>query len=183
MPNKQRKPIVSNITKVRLSSPIESNSTVNGEGLRLVVWFQGCLHACKGCHNQETWAIDGGYTESLETLKNTIKDNVHRYTDGITFSGGDPLFQIDALIELASYSKNLGLNVWVYSGERFEILMKDKKFQTLAASIDVLVDGRFVLELKDLTLDYRGSSNQRLIDVQTSFLKDETILYKLNTQH
>ncbi|NLY63108.1 MAG: anaerobic ribonucleoside-triphosphate reductase activating protein [Erysipelothrix sp.] len=179
MPNKQKNQIVLNTSKVRLSSPLEVDSVVNGEGLRLVVWFQGCLHACQGCHNPETWAIDGGFVQLVEDLKLDIVNNNHKYINGITFSGGDPLFQMGALSQLLPFVKDLGLNVWLYSGERFEILMQDPDFKHISQFIDVLVDGRFVLSLLDLNLDYRGSSNQRLIDVQASIKQAETISYKL----
>lgn len=170
---------MSNTSKIRLSSKLELDSVVNGDGLRMVVWFQGCLHACVGCHNEETWAIDGGYVYDIEQLKSDIKQNYHKYIDGITFSGGDPLFQIEALKQLVPYAKSLGLNVWLYSGDRFEMLMKDNDFKYLSEYIDVLVDGRFTQQLLDLNLDYRGSSNQRLIDVQQSLINNKIVLHAI----
>ena len=169
---------VLNTNKVRLSSPIEFDSVVNGDGLRIVIWFQGCLFACPGCHNQDTWAIDEGFTMEIEDLLEEIESSLHKHVDGITLSGGDPMFQSSALKILVPRLKDLGLNIWMYSGEIYENLLKDKDFQLIKDYLDVIVDGRFVESKKDLTLDYRGSSNQRLIDVQKTIAENKIIQYK-----
>lgn len=168
---------MSNINSVRLAKPLELDSVVNGEGLRMVLWFQGCLFECPGCHNPDTWTIDGGTTYLIDDLLETIKKNVH--LDGITLSGGDPLFQIEALKILLPKIKALDLNVWLYSGDTYENLIKDSNFNQISAHLDVLVDGPFVKSLQDFSLDYRGSKNQRLIDIQASKKADKVITYQL----
>lgn len=164
-----------NTSKVRLSSPIEVDSVVNGDGLRLVVWFQGCLFACPGCHNEGTWAIDGGSVYEIDDIINEIIELNHEHIDGITFSGGDPLFQSKALIKIIEGVKHLNLNMWLYSGEIYENLIKDQDFLKIRDYLDVLVDGRFVLRNLDLNLKYRGSSNQRLINIPESIKANKVV--------
>lgn len=168
---------VSNINKVRLASPIEFDSVVNGEGLRIVIWFQGCLFACPGCHNEETWAIDGGTVYSIDEVIEEIRSHNHEHIDGITLSGGDPMFQVEVLKVILPQIKEMDLNVWMYSGEIYENLIKDKDFMEIRQYIDVLVDGRFVLRNLDLKLKYRGSSNQRLIDIPKTVASDKVVLW------
>ncbi len=156
--------------KIRLASKdLLTDSIVDGDGLRAVIWTQGCSHHCKGCHNPETWAFDKGVEVDTEDVKKEI-DNLS-LQDGITLSGGDPFFQAKACTELAKYAKEKGLNVWAYSGFTFESLLKNEDMKELLKYIDVLVDGPFILEKKSLSLSYRGSSNQRIINVPKS-LKD-----------
>lgn len=168
---------VSNINKVRLASPIEFDSVVNGEGLRIVIWFQGCLFACPGCHNEETWTIDGGTVYDIDEVIEEIRSHNHEHIDGITLSGGDPMFQVDVLKVILPQIKEMDLNVWMYSGEIYENLIKDKDFMEIRQYIDVLVDGRFVLRNLDLKLKYRGSSNQRLIDIPKTVASDKVVLW------
>ncbi len=172
----QKSQIVSNISKVRLASKIEVDSVVNGDGLRIVVWFQGCLFACPGCHNEDTWAIDGGSVYLIDDVIEEIINLNHKHIDGITFSGGDPLFQSGALLKIMEGIKHLNLNTWLYSGEIYENLIKQKDFLAIRPHLDVLVDGRFVLKNLDLQLKYRGSSNQRLVDVKQSVIEDQVVL-------
>lgn len=164
--------MVDNIESLsRLSSHVQTDSVVDGPGLRTVVWFQGCLYACKGCHNQETWSIDGGSVYKTSAIIEEIRNSDN---PGVTLSGGDPLFQIDRAIEIAKASKEMGKDVWVYSGNVFENLVKREKVLELFNYVDVLVDGPFVLEKKNLNMLYRGSENQRLIDVKKS-LKNKKV--------
>ena len=169
---------MSNISKVRFASPIEFDSVVNGDGLRIVLWFQGCLFACPGCHNEETWAIDGGTVYDIEDVLLQIKEHSHDHIDGITLSGGDPMFQVEVLKVILPEIKKMDLNVWMYSGEIYENLIKDKDFMEIREYIDVLVDGRFVLKNLDLTLKYRGSSNQRLVDIKKTIAEERVILWE-----
>ncbi len=156
--------------KIRLASKdLLIDSIVDGEGLRSVIWTQGCSHHCKGCHNPETWAFDKGVEVDTEDVKKEI-DNLS-LQDGITLSGGDPFFQAKACTELAKYAKEKGLNVWAYSGFTYENLLKNKDMKELLKYIDVLVDGPFQIENKSLLASYRGSTNQRIINVPKS-LKD-----------
>lgn len=161
---------------VRLASPLEFDSVVNGDGLRTVVWFQGCLFECPGCHNAETWAIDGGFVYDLDELIQEIRDHNHEMVDGLTFSGGDPLFQIAAVKTIIEGIKDLDLNLWLYSGEIYENLIKDPEFLEIVDDLDVIVDGRFVLKNLDLNLKYRGSTNQRLVDVKKTRLNNDQVV-------
>ena len=156
--------------KIRLASKeLLTDSIVDGDGLRSVIWTQGCSHHCKGCHNPETWDFNAGIEVDVEDVKKEI-DNL-ALQDGITLSGGDPFFQIDACTEIAKYAKKRGLNVWAYTGFLFEDLLNNPKAINFLKYIDVLVDGPFQIENKSLLASYRGSTNQRIINVPKS-LKD-----------
>lgn len=159
--------------QIRLAAPIQIDSVVDGEGIRAVIWTQGCSHNCLGCHNPSTHDFNGGYLEDVDNLKKEI--DFLEGQDGITFSGGDPLFQIDACLELAKYCQEKGLNVWCYTGFTFEQLLKigktNNKLIELLKNIDVLVDGKFVLSKKSLELPFRGSKNQRVLDCRQSIEK------------
>lgn len=162
--------------KVRLAANIQPDSIVDGEGIRTVIWFQGCLHHCTGCHNPETWNLNGGIELDLDTLKNELSQL--KYQNGITLSGGDPFYQSLAALEIAKYAHSLGLNVWCYTGYTFEeILNEDENKLELLKNIDVLIDGRFEIEKKSLACKFRGSTNQRIIDVTKSLTNNEVILY------
>ena len=156
--------------QIRLAAPIQIDSVVDGEGMRAVIWTQGCPHNCLGCHNPGTHDFKGGYLEDVETLKKEI-DSLEGQ-DGITFSGGDPLMQIDACLELAKHSKKRGLNVWCYTGFTFEQLLIMSKTNNslveLLNNIDVLVDGKFDLAKKSFEAPFRGSTNQRVLDCKES---------------
>ena len=149
---------------------IQQDSIVDGEGIRSVIWFQGCSHNCPGCHNPETHDFNAGVIVSLEEMKSQIDEL--EFQAGVTFSGGDPMMQVEALTELASYVHEKGMNVWVYTGFTFEELMtlseKNDNYRKALEEIDVLVDGRFVMELRSFDVQFRGSSNQRIIDVKKS---------------
>lgn len=133
-------------------------SIVDGEGLRYVIFVQGCPHHCKGCHNPQTWRTDIGNAITIESLLDDIKSNP--LLDGVTFSGGEPMLQSEELTELAKEIKKLGLNIWCYTGFTYEQIKESKK--DFLKYIDVLVDGKFIEELKCLG-EYYGSSNQRII--------------------
>lgn len=154
---------------IRLASPMTFDSIVDGPGLRAVVWTQGCEHNCKGCHNQQTHDLCGGYEVDIkDIIKEISKLRLHR---GITLSGGEPFMQAEALIDIAKTCKSNKLDVWAYTGYTFEELT-DKKNPSyfsninLLRNIDVLVDGRFIESKKDINLKFRGSLNQRIIDVK-----------------
>lgn len=135
-------------------SDIVYDSVVDGDGLRTTVFFQGCQHMCKGCHNKSTWDLNGGKAISVENLFNDI--NKHNFTNKVTLSGGDPLVQ-EELLDLLVLLKQNDYNVWLYTGYKKEEIDKD-----ILDNIDVLVDGKFEEELKDYKLRYRGSSNQNI---------------------
>lgn len=156
--------------KIRLAGPIESDSIVDGEGIRTVIWTQGCIHNCYGCHNPETHSFENGIltdTDEVNKLLDQLTDQ-----DGITLSGGDPMCQVEACLEIARHAKKIGLNVWCYTGYTFEQLLKMSKTKPsileLLQNIDMLVDGKFVLEQKSLEVKFRGSTNQRIVDVKKS---------------
>lgn len=164
---------------VRLAFPeIQTDSIVDGEGLRSVIWFQGCTHNCKECHNPETHDFKGGYECSLDDIKKQIDEL--EFQKGVTFSGGDPMQQVEALEELAKYVHEKGMDVWCYTGYTFEELMKlgEKNEHYLSAlkDIDVLVDGRFEIKLKSFNVKFRGSTNQRILDVAKSLKKKKAVV-------
>lgn len=151
------------------------DSIVDGPGLRTVIFFAGCKHMCKGCHNPESWNEFCGYEYSGEEVIKEIKSN--KLTRGVTFSGGDPFFQTKEISKLAEKLKEDKYNIWIYSGFTFEEIIKDEEMKSLLSLCDVLVDGRFEEELKDLTIQFRGSTNQRIIDIQKSLNEGKVVLY------
>ena len=160
---------------IRLSG-IAYESLVNGPGMRRVFFAQGCKHNCEGCFNPETHDFSGGEEKNIDNLiKDVLKNKMIK---GITFSGGDPLEQADDFSYMAKAFKKSGLNIWCYTGYTFEILLEKMKnedsIRELIENIDVLVDGRFEINNKKEGLRFRGSSNQRIIDVKES-LKQEKI--------
>ncbi|MBC5629937.1 anaerobic ribonucleoside-triphosphate reductase activating protein [Clostridium sp. NSJ-6] len=160
---------------IRLSG-IAYESLVNGPGMRRVFFAQGCKHNCEGCFNPETHDFSGGEEKNIDDLiKDVLKNKMIK---GITFSGGDPLEQADKFSYMAKAFKKSGLNIWCYTGYTFEILLEKMKnedsIRELIENIDVLVDGRFEINNKKEGLRFRGSSNQRIIDVKES-LKQEKI--------
>lgn len=163
--------------KVKLASDLQEDSIVDGTGIRTVIWFQGCLHNCKGCQNPETHDLDKGFLVDLEDIFESI-DNL-KYQDGITLSGGDPFFQVEPALEIAKYAHEHNLNVWAYTGFTFEALLKDKEKMKLLNEVDVLVDGRFMEDKKSLNCKFRGSTNQRIIDVKKSLSSKEVVLYEV----
>ncbi len=164
--------------EIRLAADLQVDSIVDGPGLRAVLWTQGCSHHCPGCQNPQTWDFNGGGLVPIDMVKEAIDEL--EYQDGITFSGGDPMFQPEACNELAEYCKSKGLNIWVYTGFTWEEIMKmakkDNVYNEFLKYVDVLVDGRFILEERDLSLLFRGSRNQRLIDVPKTLGKKEIVL-------
>lgn len=163
---------------VRLASEIQPDSILDGSGIRTVIWFQGCLHNCLGCHNPETHDMNGGFLKDVDELCNELKSL--KYQSGITLSGGDPFFQPKQALEIVKFAKSIGLNVWAYTGFLYEALLNgDKDRLELLKNVDVLVDGKFVLDKKSLTCKFRGSTNQRLIDVKKSLEKGEVVLYDI----
>ena len=153
---------------------LEANSYVDGPGIRMGIFFQGCLRHCKGCHNKNSWDVTGGISMDVEELKRRMLADA--LLDGVTFSGGEPFLQPAALTELAAFAQSVGLNVWCYSGYTFEELYSSNEKDALKY-IDVLVDGPFVEEKKSLDLTWRGSRNQRIIDVRKSLRKGKVVLY------
>jgi len=164
--------------KIRLAAYLQPDSIVDGEGIRTVIWTQGCPHHCLGCHNPETWDFEGGALIDLEEIYKII-DSLEGQ-DGITFSGGDPFMQPKECSEIAKYAKKKGLSIWSYTGYTWEELMALSKGRPeiidFLKEIDVLVDGRFVLAKKSYSCIFRGSTNQRIIDVKESLKQRKVII-------
>lgn len=161
---------------IRLSSPLQCGSVVDGEGIRMVIWNQGCRLKCPGCHNPETHDEQGGREIGINQLLYEIWKNCNGH-QGITLSGGDPFLQPIENKQIADYVHTLGLDVWAYCGQTFEQLILEEEKRELLESCDVLVDGPFILSLADKRLAFRGSTNQRIIDVKKSLKKGEVVLY------
>ncbi len=163
---------------MRISGIIDE-SIVDGEGIRTAIFMQGCLHDCKGCHNPETHPLDGGKEKTLEEIEKRILNNDS--IDGITLTGGDPFYQLDAANDLLKMAKRHHLSTWVYTGYTFEELQElaknDNRYQEILEKTDVLVDGRYMSDKRDISLLFRGSTNQRVIDVKESLKLKEVVLY------
>ncbi|NLT15534.1 MAG: anaerobic ribonucleoside-triphosphate reductase activating protein [Clostridiales bacterium] len=151
------------------------DSIVDGPGLRFTVFTQGCPHRCEGCHNPETHDPDGGKEIPVDEVIKQMRSNP--LTDGVTLSGGEPFAQAEDCAAIAEAAKKAGLNVWTYTGYTFEQLfnLSDPDMKKLLNLTDVLVDGLFILAERSLAIKWRGSKNQRLIDVQKSLEAGHTI--------
>ena len=165
--------IVLSMDKIRLARNLQTDSIVDGKGLRCVLWTQGCLHNCLGCHNPSTHDMCGGMECTVDEVVSWICQ--YPYHDGITLSGGEPFLQVDALIEIINKISHLNYNVWCYTGFTFEQLLVDEHKRKLLEKVDVLVDGPFVLSKRSLALKFRGSTNQRFIYVKAS-LKENIVI-------
>ncbi|GAV25731.1 anaerobic ribonucleoside-triphosphate reductase activating protein [Carboxydothermus islandicus] len=167
------------MAKIRIAGIIRESVT-DGPGLRLVVYTQGCPHRCAGCHNPDTWEVSGGYELESDLIFEQIKENP--LLTGLTISGGEPFLQAKNLIDLVQKIAVLGKNTVIYTGYTFEELMEIGQQQPeileLLKAADYLVDGPFIKELKTFTLPFRGSSNQRFIDLKKSFLQKQIVEVK-----
>lgn len=153
---------------------IVEDTTVDGPGFRTTVYSAGCPNRCPGCHNPHSWDIANGHEVDVEEILKVILAD--QFAD-VTFSGGDPMFQPVGFAALAKAVKEQsGKNIWCYTGYLFEDLLQNAQQKELLEYVDVLVDGRFVEVLKDESLRFRGSSNQRIIDVQASLQHGKTVL-------
>lgn len=157
---------------------IIEDTTVDGPGFRTAIYAAGCPNACPGCHNPESWDIKNGRSISTEAiLEKVLADDFAN----VTFSGGDPMFQPEGFAELAQAIKEKsGKNIWCYTGYTFERLLANPVQAKLLQFIDVLVDGKFQQNLKDESLLFRGSSNQRLIDVKASLKAQKAVCMELD---
>lgn len=153
-----------------------NDSIVDGPGIRFTVFTQGCPHSCKGCHNPQTHDFSGGELVDTDELLAKVKGNP--LLDGVTFSGGEPFSQAEALAVLGEQIKALGLNIITYTGYTFEQLYDHRSengWGKLLAVTDYLIDGPFILEQKDWEIRFRGSSNQRYIDCQASLKEGRAV--------
>lgn len=143
-------------------------TSVDGPGLRTSIYFAGCAHKCPGCHNPQSWDFSAGRDMTIEE----IVEEIDRHGFNVTFSGGDPLYQLDALTPLAESLTKKGYTIWCYTGFRYEEILTFPDIQRFLGFVEVVVDGPFVESQKDLSLLFRGSSNQRLIETKTSLAGD-----------
>ena len=152
---------------IRLAGVVRE-SIVDGPGLRFTVFCQGCPHDCEGCHNPATHDCEGGYDCEISKIIAAVDENP--LLDGVTFSGGEPMCQPEAFAALAGELKKRKLNIMVYTGYTYEELLRLAETRPAIGKLleltDYLVDGRFVLAQRDLTLPFRGSANQRILDME-----------------
>jgi anaerobic ribonucleoside-triphosphate reductase activating protein len=149
------------------------DTTVDGPGFRTSIYCAGCRHHCPGCHNPESWDFSAGYEVETDLLMQEIMADP--FAD-VTFTGGDPFFQAEGFAELARRIKTeTTKTIWCYTGFLYEHLLEQPRYRTLLEQLDVLVDGPFIMAQRNEDLLFRGSANQRLIDVQAS-LKAGTVV-------
>ncbi|MCD8363254.1 MAG: anaerobic ribonucleoside-triphosphate reductase activating protein [Lachnospiraceae bacterium] len=163
--------------ELRIAGTVQ-DSIVDGPGLRYVIFTQGCPHHCPGCHNPQTHDFTGGSVADTEKILAAISANP--LLGGVTFSGGEPFCQAQALVPIAEAVKSAGQHLMIYTGYLYEDLLKmqDSSVQRLLELADVLVDGPFILAQRNLTLQYRGSDNQRVIDLPKTRKTGKIVLYK-----
>ena len=168
-------------TELRLAGVIRE-SIVDGPGWRFVIFVQGCPHKCPGCQNPQTHSFDGGYITTVENIVNAVKAD--GLLTGVTLSGGEPFTQARELLVLTREIKKLGLDVMAFSGYTYEELIAgatpENGWFELLSELSLLIDGKFILEQKSLELRFRGSKNQRIIDVQKSLATNTVVLSELN---
>ena len=161
---------------------IDKCSVSNGLGVRTVLWISGCNIHCKNCHNQSTWDFNSGIPFTDDTMQEILYDLSKPYIKGLTLSGGHPLDLINApkVLEIVKRVKMVFPNkdIWIYSGYVWEDIIKDDILKEILKRTNVLVDGAYIDELRDITLPFRGSSNQRIINVQESLNQNKVILWK-----
>lgn len=165
--------------KVQIAGVV-AESVSDGPGLRTAIFFQGCKHACSGCHNPQTWRFDGGTNYDLDEFIAQLPDTP--LIKGITLTGGDPFYQPLAAAAVASAYQNRGKDVWAYTGFTYEELLaeSDPHRLELLKACSVLIDGPFIQAQLSLDLPFRGSSNQRLIDVRGSLARGQVVEFPLS---
>lgn len=160
---------------------INFESVADGEGVRVVIYVSGCLHNCKGCHNPTSHSFTAGqpFTEQLQD-EIIAYINKTPFISGLTLSGGDPMYSASEITPFIKTLRqaNKNVTVWIYSGFTYEEILENSEMLELLSECDVLVDGRFVLEQRDMTLSYKGSRNQRIIDVQQSLQCGNIVLWE-----
>lgn len=166
--------------ELRLAQPLLFDSVVDGPGLRCVIWFQGCSHQCQNCHNPQTHDEKGGSLAKIDDIVSQIQ--AHPSQQGITISGGEPMDQCIVLLDLLRSVYKLTPSIWLYSGYTLEELTNESHpdFETrmrILSYIDVLVDGPFIHSKKDISLLFRGSTNQRLVDMHQTMWQDCVVLW------
>jgi anaerobic ribonucleoside-triphosphate reductase activating protein len=168
---------------MRLSG-ITQESFVDGPGLRYVIFTQGCTHECPHCHNPETWDMDAGKEYSVKQVIRLLKQQ-KKTKQGVTFSGGEPFLQAVELAEVAAAAHLIGWDIVTYTGFTYEELIEDNNngVKELLSATDILIDGKYIHELRFIGLPFRGSSNQRIIDVAETRKKEHIVLWKPLNSH
>ena len=165
--------------KIRLSGMLHE-SLANGPGIRRVLFAQGCKHNCKGCFNTHTHSFECGQLVDLDKIVDAIR--INPMLRGVTFSGGDPLEQAEEFGSLARKIKELNKDIWCYTGYTYEFIaensLKRVGFKEILENIDVLVDGKFEEDKKNENLRFRGSTNQRIIDVKKSLKTNQVVIFE-----
>ena len=155
---------------------------LNGDGLRVTCWVSGCSIRCFNCYNPQTWDFNSGIPFTDDTMQEILYDLSKPYIKGLTLSGGHPLDPHNApeVLKIVKRVKMVFPNkdIWIYTGYVWEDIIKDDTLKEILKRTDVLVDGAYVDELRDISLPFRGSSNQRIIDVQESLKQNQVILWK-----
>ncbi len=168
---------------------IDKEDVCNGEGLRVVLWLSGCSHKCKGCQNPQTWDANSGIPFDEQAKEELFRELNKDYISGLTLTGGDPLFEsnLDNVLALVNEIRlsSPQKSIWLYTGFTFEEIVystikcnQSRIRKIILNNIDVLIDGQYIESQRDITLPYRGSSNQRLIDAQQSLQKGEIVLWQ-----
>ena len=165
-----------NKTKLKLSG-ITHESFVDGPGLRYVIFTQGCCHKCPYCHNPDSWALDAGKEFTVSEIIRMIKKH-KKNIQGVTFSGGEPFLQPKGLSEISDAVHQIDLDVVTYTGFTYEQLIEknDADINSLLFKSDILIDGKYLHELKSNSLQFRGSSNQRVINISETLKNNKIIL-------
>lgn len=164
---------VSSTNSIRILA-IKYGTSVDGIGLRTSLYCAGCENRCPGCHNPQSWDENGGDAITVDELYNRIVEA----DMNVTFTGGDPMLHPEGFIALASLIKrNTGKTIWCYTGYRFEELLSHPTRRQLVELCDVIVDGRYIEAERDLSLHFRGSRNQRIIDVKASLASGDVVLF------
>ena len=149
---------------------------VDGPGFRTSIYCAGCRHKCPGCHNPQSWDFEGGQPMSTDDIMRVIEADPYA---NVTFSGGDPMYQPEGFTELArAIRQRTQKDIWCYTGFTFEALVSNPRQRALLEQIDVLVDGPFVKSKRDESLCFRGSSNQRILDVPASLRAGQAVSYQ-----
>ena len=161
---------------------IDKCSVSNGIGARTVLWVSGCDIRCRNCHNPQTWDFNSGIPFTEETMQEILYDLSKPYIKGLTISGGHPLDPHNApkVLEIVKRVRMVfpDKDIWIYSGYEWEDIIKNETLREIMRCTDVLVDGAYVDELRDISLAFRGSSNQRIIDVKKTLDSNEVILWQ-----
>ena len=152
---------------------IIEDTMVDGPGFRTSIYCAGCRHKCEGCHNPQSWDFEGGRAMTTDEIMRIVEQDPYA---NVTFSGGDPMYQPEGFAELArTIHERTRKDIWCYTGFTFEMLVNMPRQRALLSEVDVLVDGPFIRSERDESLVFRGSRNQRIIDVQTSLAEGRVV--------